>query len=76
MEHGGRSRLDLGCREPQDPDALFAEPRGPPVVMLLSVGMDRAIDLDRELCSGAVEIEDKWSDWVLTPKMQAGLITP
>ena len=44
--------------------------------MLLSVGMDRAIDLDRELCSGAVEIEDKWSDWVLTPKMQAGLITP
>jgi hypothetical protein len=35
-----------------------------------------AVYLHREPCSGAIEIENIWSDWVLTPDAHFGATEP
>ena len=80
MRDGGKDSgwpcFDVAGRKSKDPNALLRQPSGPALVTLARVVMNRAIDLDAEFRTGAVKIEDKWTDRMLAAEMQAGGVAP
>jgi hypothetical protein len=75
-KHCRRSLLDLSSRKSKDPDALLRKPSGPTLILLGLVVVDRTIHFDAEPGAGAVEVEDEWTDRVLAPEVQAGIVSP
>ena len=70
--------MDIQSPNPNDPNAFAAQPVGAPRIVrdLVRMVMRRAIHLDRQFCSGAVEIQNIRPDRVLFSKTQsAELIT-
>src|SRR5690606_22983021 len=60
-----RTEVKFFGGDAQHADALFAQPGVAAGVVLGLFGMHRAVDLDAELCPGAVEIEDVGAEGVL-----------
>ena len=63
---------DRGGRKAKDLDALSVQPGGStgvPVRIVIK-GVDLAVDLDRQLQGGAIEVEDERSNGVLTPEVR------
>ncbi len=64
-----RPTLHIIGRKPQYTDTFLRQPFGTPAVIVLPLGMNRAIDLDAKLRLGAIEVQHKWTDRVLSTKM-------
>jgi hypothetical protein len=55
--------------EPDHLNSLLFQPVGSPLIAFRLFGMNRSIDLDTEPQRGAVEVENIWTNGVLTSKM-------
>ena len=71
FEHGVEVLVDLGIREPDDAAVrVLLEPAGPFVVVIDAVRMGIAVDLDDELCCGTIEVQNEWTERMLSAEVE------